>query len=202
LNSSGAYTETIRRLVAQLAKLPGVGKKTSERLAYHILLLSHGEAMDLARAIRDVKQRVKQCSICFQLSDNDPCHICTDRRRDRSVICVVEEPRDAMSIEQSGCYRGLYHVLCGRLAPLEGYEPQDLTVGKLVERARQPEVAEIILAMNPDMEGEATALYVREALQDVPVKITRLARGIPSGSQLEYADAAILADALEGRTTM
>jgi len=202
VNRTQGYTESIRRLMEHLSKMPGVGERTSERLAYHIVRLSKEDAMALARAIRDVKETVRQCSVCYQLSESDPCHICSDSRRDRSVICVVEDVRDAITIEQSGLYRGLYHVLCGRLAPLDGIRPQDLTVGKLVERARRPEVKEVILATNPDMEGEATALYVRESLEGVPVKITRLARGIPSGSQLEYADPAILADALEGRTVI
>ena len=202
MSRTQGYTESIRRLMDELSKMPGVGERTSERLAYHIVRLSREEAMALARAIRDVKETVKQCSICYQLSESDPCHICSDSRRARSLICVVEDAKDAITIERSGSYRGLYHVLCGRLAPLDGIRPRDLTVGKLVARARQPEVKEVILATNPDMEGEATALYVCEALEGVPVKITRLARGIPSGSQLDYADPAILADALDGRTAV
>lgn len=196
------YTESIGRLMELLALMPGVGEKTAERLAYHILRLSEEEALALAGAIREVKDRVKQCSTCYQFAESDPCAICADPRRDRSTICVVEQARDVVGIEQSGRYRGLYHVLCGRLAPLDGMEPEDLTVEGLIERVRAGEVKEVILATNPDMEGEATALYVRQALEGLPVKITRLARGIPSGSQLEYADAAVLADALEGRREM
>jgi recombination protein RecR len=183
----------------ELTRMPGVGEKTAERIVYHILQLDTRDAEALARAIRDVKQRVRQCSSCHQFSESDPCPVCADPRRDRSVICVVEESRDVVSFEQSGGYRGLYHVLTGRLAPLEGMEPEDLTVDGLIERARQEEVREVILATNPDMEGEATALYVKEALEGVPVRVTRLARGLPSGSHLEYANADILADALEGR---
>jgi len=196
------YPESIVGLIDQLTQMPGVGEKTAERLTYHILRLSDEEAGALADAIRHVKQRVRQCSTCFQFAEADPCPICADPRRDRSRICVVEQARDVVTIEQSGRYDGLYHVLCGRLAPLDGMEPEDLTVAALVRRARSDEVKEVILATNPDMEGEATALYVRQALQGLPVAVTRLARGIPSGSQLDYADAAVLADALDGRREM
>jgi recombination protein RecR len=196
------YTESVGRLVEGLRAMPGVGEKTAERLAYHILRLSDDEALALADAIRDVKRRVKQCSTCYQFSESDPCPVCSDPRRDRSVICVVEEPKDAVAVERSGGFQGLYHVLCGRLAPLEGMEPEDLTVEPLLRRVRSGEVREVILATNPDMEGEATALYVRKALEGLPVRVTRLARGVPSGSHLEYANAAILADALEGRREM
>jgi recombination protein RecR len=183
----------------ELTRMPGIGEKTAERIVYHILRLDERDAEALARAIRDVKERVRQCSCCFQFAESDPCPVCSDPRRDRSTICVVEESRDVVSFEQSGGYRGLYHVLCGRLAPLEGMEPEDLTVSALIERVRQDEVEEVILATNPDMEGEATALYVKEALEELPVRVTRIARGLPSGSHLEYANADILADALEGR---
>jgi recombination protein RecR len=197
-----AYTESIERLMQLLEQMPGVGQKTAERLAYHILRLSDRDAAALSAAITEVKHKVKQCSACFQFSETDPCPVCGDPRRDRSVICVVEEARDVVSIEQSGGFGGIYHVLCGSLAPLDGVEPRDLTVEALIRRAQAPEVEEIILATNPDMEGEATALYVRQALEGVAVRVTRLARGIPSGSHLEYANAAILADALAGRREM
>ncbi len=197
-----AYTESIGRLMELLCLMPGVGEKTAERLAYHILRLSDGESRALADAIREVKEKVKQCSVCYQFAETDPCGVCGDPRRDRSVICVVEDAKDVVAIEQVGDYRGLYHVLCGRLAPLEGFTPEDLTVDRLIERVRGNEVREVILATNPDMEGESTALYVLEALEGLPVRVTRLARGIPSGSHLEYANAAILADALAGRREM
>ncbi len=197
-----AYTESIARLMDLLERMPGVGEKTAERLAYHILRLSDQEGLALSEAIRDLKRKVRQCSVCYQFAENDPCPVCSDPRRDKSAICVVEQPRDAVAIEQSGGYNGLYHVLCGRLAPLDGMEPEDLTVAALVRRAKSEEVSEVILATNPDMEGEATALFVRQALEGVSVRVTRLARGIPSGSHLEYADSAILADALEGRREM
>ena len=185
-----------------LTQMPGVGEKTAERLVYHILRVSRAEADALAAAISDVRRNVRQCSTCHQFTESDPCPVCAEGRRQRDTICVVEESRDVRSFEQGGTYRGLYHVLCGRLAPLDGVEPENLTVGHLLERVRDGAVKEVILATNPDMEGEATALYVRQALQGLPVRITRLARGIPAGSQLEYANPDILADALEGRREM
>lgn len=194
-----AYIQSISHLREQLMVLPGVGERTAERMAYHIVGLSREEAMSLARAIQHVKDNVKQCSVCSLLSESDPCHICSAPDRDRTTVCVVEDSRDATSIEQSGEYDGLYHVLCGRLAPLDGMEPDDLTVEDLIKRVGKGDVEEVILATNPDSEGDATALFVKEALEGMPVKITRLARGVPSGSNLEYADAAILGDALEGR---
>ena len=196
------YGESVARLTAQFARMPGIGEKTAERLAYHVLRISTEEAVELARAIEGVKRTVKECSVCCLLSEGSPCHVCTDERRDRATICVVEDSRDAAAIEQSGSYRGLYHVLCGRLAPLEGMEPEDLTVEKLRSRLTDGAATEVILATNPDMEGDATALFVQEALRDLPVKITRLARGVPAGSHLEYADGAVLADALQGRSEL
>ncbi|MFO8008862.1 MAG: recombination mediator RecR [Candidatus Brocadiia bacterium] len=195
------HTESFERLMEQLGRMPGVGERTAERLAYHVLRLSREEALALAEAIREVKERVKQCSRCFHFSETDPCAICSDPERDQASVCVVEQAKDVVAMEQSG-YRGVYHVLCGRLAPLDGMEPEDLTVDRLVERVSAGGVEEVILACNADMEGEATAMYVREALAGLPVRVTRLARGIPSGSQLEYANAAVLADALEGRREM
>lgn len=192
------YNETFERLKGLLGHMPGVGEKTAERLAYHILRLPEAEAFELADAIRDVKKRVRQCSICYHFSEQDPCAICSDPARDHSTICVVEQSQDVLSMEQSG-YRGLYHVLGGRLAPLEGMGPDDLTVGALIGRIAGGQAQEVILACNPDMEGEATALFVSEALEGLPVRLTRLARGIPAGSHLEYANASVLGDALEGR---
>lgn len=196
------YTESVERLMELLSRMPGVGQKTAERLAYHILRLSDSEALELAAAIREVKEKVKQCSRCYQFAESDPCPVCAAPGRDRSKICVVENATDVVTIEQSGGYEGLYHVLGGRLAPLDGVEPEDLTVDRLVERANRDEVKEVIVATNPDTEGEATALYLREALEGVAVRVTRLARGIPSGSHLEYANSAVLSDALQGRREM
>ena len=196
------YTESIARLMDLLGHMPGIGERTAERLAYHILRLSDEEAFALADAIREVKEKVRQCSTCYRFAETDPCPVCADPRRDRSTVCVVEDARDAVSIEQSGGYRGLYHVLCGRLAPLDGIEPEDLTVRSLRERVGAGEIKEVIVATDPDMEGEATALYVCQALEGMDVRVTRLARGLPSGSRLEYADSAVLTDALTGRREM
>jgi recombination protein RecR len=179
--------------------MPGVGERTAERLAYHIVRLDPQQAEEFVRAIQDVKRSVKQCSVCCLLSESDPCHICSDPRRDRGLICVVEDSRDAATIEATGAFRGLYHVLGGRLAPLDGMEPEDLTVDKLLKRVKAGEPKEVVLATNPDMEGDATAMLVREALAGLTVRLTRLARGIPTGSHLQYANAAILAEALEQR---
>ena len=194
-----AFSDSIARLTAELARMPGVGERTAERLAYHIVRLDPQQAEELVRAIQDVKRSVKQCSVCCLLSESDPCHICSDPRRDRGVICVVEDSRDAATIEATGAFRGLYHVLCGRLAPLDGMEPEDLTVDKLLKRVKAGEAKEVVLATNPDMEGDATAMLVREALAGLTLRLTRLARGIPTGSHLQYANAAILAEALEQR---
>ncbi len=196
------YTESIARLMDLLGRMPGIGERTAERLAYHVLRSSDQEALALADAIREVKHRVRQCSTCHQFAETDPCPVCSDPRRDRSVLCVVEDARDVVSIEQTGGYRGLYHVLCGRLAPLDGIEPEDLTVRSLRTRVAGGEVKEVIVATDPDMEGEATALYVRQALEGTGVRVTRPARGLPSGSRLEYADSAVLTDALTGRREM
>ena len=196
------YAQSMARLMEQLRKMPGVGRKTAERLAHHIVRLPEDEAMELASSIREVKETVQQCSTCYRLAESDPCPVCADPQRDRSRICVVETPKDAVKIEDSGCYGGLYHVLCGRVAPLDDEKPEELTVSELRKRAADDQVEEVILATNPDTEGESTALYVKEALEDLPIEVTRLARGIPSGSHLEYANADILGDALEGRKRM
>lgn len=183
----------------ELGKMPGIGQKTAERLAFYILRLPEAEAMKIAQAIGDVKRQIRYCSICFTLSETDPCEICTDPRRDRNTVCVVEEPKDVIAIEKMGRYNGVYHVLMGRIAPLDGVEPDDLTVKGLVERIKREGVSEVILATNPNLEGDATALYVAQELEGTPVKITRIAKGIPSGSSIEYVNSAILADALAGR---
>jgi len=160
------------------------------------------QAHALAQAIEEVKRNVRQCSTCCLLAESDPCHICSDPRRDHALVCVVESSRDAAAIEQTGVYNGLYHVLGGRLAPLEGIEPEHLSVGKLLRRLKGGQVREVILATNPDMEGDTTALYVRQALEGLPVRVTRLARGVPAGSHLEYADGTVLAEALDGRSEL
>jgi recombination protein RecR len=191
--------ESLNRLVDQFAKLPGVGKKSAERLAYHVLRVHKSEALALADAIRDVKENVRYCETCYNLSEAATCSICRDVRRDQTLLCVVEQPRDLIALEQSGTYPGLYHVLLGRIAPLEGIGPDQLTIDPLVERVRQGNFREIIMGTNPTLEGDGTALYVSNRLAEFPVEITRLARGITTGSVLEFANKEILADALQGR---
>jgi recombination protein RecR len=183
----------------EFGKLPGVGKKSAERLTYHILRLHKNEAMGLADAIRDVKENVRYCAQCYNLAEQELCSICQDPRRDRSLLCVVEQPRDLMALEDSGTYKGLYHVLLGRIAPLEGVGPEQLTIEPLVDRVRNGAFSEVIMATNPTLEGDGTALYLSHALAEFPLQITRLARGITSGSVLEFANKEILADALAGR---
>jgi len=193
------YTESMAQLIDQFAKLPGIGKKSAERLAYHVLRVSKDEAMALAIAIRDLKRNVKPCSICCNISDADPCEVCSDPRRDQGLICVVEEPRDVIALEKSGAYQGMYHVLMGHVSPLEGQDPESLTIPGLVRRVQAGGVREVILATNPTHEGEETALYVAQTLEATGVVLTRIARGVPSGSYLEYASPAILSDAIAGR---
>lgn len=192
-------TESVTKLVDEFAKLPGIGKKSAERLAYHVLRVHKTEALALADAIRNVKENVRYCRTCYNLAEGDECALCLDPRRDRAVLCVVEQPRDLMALEQAGSYRGLYHVLLGRIAPLEGIGPDQLTIAALVERVRGGGFREVIMGTNPTLEGDGTALYISNQLQDVPVEITRLARGITTGSVLEFANKEILADALAGR---
>ncbi len=192
-------SQSINRLIDELAKLPGIGKKSAERLAYHILRTAENEALALADAIRDVKKNVRYCQACYNLAEESLCSICQDSRRDQTLLCVVEQPRDLMALEQSGSYKGLYHVLLGRIAPLEGIGPDQLTIEPLVDRVRAGVVREVIMATNPTLEGDGTSLYIANRLADLPVTITRLARGITSGSVLEYANKEILSDAITGR---
>ncbi|HUU43326.1 MAG TPA: recombination mediator RecR [Planctomycetota bacterium] len=193
------YSDSMLNLIKELGRLPGIGEKSAERLAYHILRSSKEDALKLARAVRDVKEKLRHCSICYNMGETDPCHICSDVSRDRSIVCVVEEPKDLLALEGTGGYRGVYHVLGGRIAPLEGLDPEKLTVTALVERVKSEEVREVILALNPNMEGDLTAHYVHDRLKPTGVRVTQIARGIPPGSQLEYASEAILSDALKGR---
>jgi len=194
LNSS----DSIHRLIAQLARLPGIGRKTAGRLAFHLMKVPGEEAIELADAIRDLKERVGFCSICFNITEDDPCPICRDDQRPRNIICVVEEAMDLAALEKSEGYRGLYHVLGGRISPLDGIGPDDLKIKELLARV-DDKVEEIIIATNPNVEGEATALYLSKLLKPLGVKITRIARGLPVGGDLEYADGMTLARALEGR---
>ncbi len=196
---SGVYTETLNRLIEEFGKLPGVGPKTAERLAFHILKAKPAEAMKLAEAIRDVKNKIKRCKICYNLSEHSVCQICSDKRRDKAIICVVEQPRDVIALEKTGTCKWVYHVLGGHIAPLEGIEPSDLTIDKLVERVRGGDVKEVIMATNPNMAGDGTALYISSLLRKTGMKITRLARGLPTGSTIEYASGKMLTDAIIGR---
>lgn len=192
-------TQSVTTLIDEFAKLPGIGKKSAERLAYHVLRVQRDEALALADAIRNVKVNVRYCRTCYNLSEEEECAICRNPGRDRDLLCIVEQPRDLMALEQSGSYRGLYHVLLGRIAPLEGIDADQLTVNALVERVRGGSFREIIMATNPTLEGDGTALHISNLLRDLPVCITRLARGITTGSALEFANKEILADALTGR---
>jgi len=194
-----AYTDSLNELIEQFGKLPGIGPKTAERLAFHILKTSPGEAMALAKAISEVKINIKQCRICFNLAESDTCMICSDPRRDKSIICVVEQPRDVISLEKTGLCKWVYHVLNGHIAPLEGIEPSDLTIDELVKRVRTGGIEEVVMATNPNIEGDGTTLYLTSVLKPLGVKITRLARGLPTGSNIEYASGSILADAILGR---
>jgi len=191
--------ESVVRLIEALSKLPGIGRKSAERLAYHILRVHRTEALALADAIRNVRENVRYCSDCYNLSEGDRCVICSDPQRDPSLLCVVEQPRDLMALEQAGVYRGLYHVLLGRIAPLDGIGPDQLTIEPLIERVRNGQFQEIIMATNPTVEGDGTALHLSNLLAEFSVEVTRLARGVTPGSILEYTNKDVLADALAGR---
>ena len=191
--------ESVTNMIGELSKLPGIGRKSAERLAYHLLRVNKSEALALADSIRNVRENVRYCSVCYNLSEQEICLICNDVRRDQHTLCVVEQPRDLMSLEEAGVYNGLYHVLLGRVAPLEGIGPEQLTISSLVDRVRNGEVEEIIMATNPTVEGDGTALHITNLLGGCDVKITRLARGITTGSILEFTNKEILADAMSGR---
>ena len=196
---SSAYTESLNRLIEELGKLPGIGPKTAERLAFYILKTERSEAMALAQAIGDVKTKIKRCEICYNLSEGATCQICCDPRRDKGIICVVEQPKDVISLEKTGACKWVYHVLGGHIAPLEGIEPSDLTIEQLIKRVRSGDVKEVIMATNPNMAGDGTTLYISSLLRAAGVKITRLARGLPTGSTIEYASSKMLTDAIMGR---
>ena len=192
----------IARLIQQLAKLPGVGEKTAARLAFHILRAAPEDAAALASAIAEVRQKIRFCSVCCDLTEADPCGICRDARRDAAVVCVVAQPQDVIAIERAGGFRGRYHVLHGLLSPLDGVGPDDLRVAELVRRCGDSEVREAILATSPSVEGEATAVYLSKLLRPLGVRTTRIATGVPIGGELEYADQATLARAIDGRREM
>ena len=196
---TNAYTESLNKLIEEFGKLPGVGPKTAERLAFHILKAKPDEAMALAQAIHDVKSKIKHCEVCYNFSEQAVCQICSDSRRDKSLICVVEQPKDVISLEKTGTCKWVYHVLGGHIAPLEGTEPGDLTITELVARVRQGNVKELIMATNPNIAGDGTSLYISSLLRTTGVKITRLARGLPTGTTIEYASGRMLTDAIMGR---
>ncbi|MGB2696904.1 MAG: recombination mediator RecR [Candidatus Zixiibacteriota bacterium] len=193
-----SITDSIDKLIEEFSKLPGIGQKSAQRLAFYVLKIKKDEAKKLAQTILAVKEKVTYCSVCFNLTEDDPCKICKDRKRDSSVICVVEEANDVVAVEKTGQFKGLYHVLGGVLSPLNGIGPDELRVKELMLRLKK-NIKEVILATNPSTEGEATAVYLSKLIKPMGIKVTRIARGLPAGGDLEYADMATLSKALEGR---
>ena len=194
-----AFAPPLERLIERLRKLPGVGQKSAQRLAFHLMRGDEAEARALAEAILEVKEKIRLCSVCFNITDTDPCMVCADAGRDRTALCVIEEPNNLATIDKTGQFRGLYHVLHGALSPLKGIGPDDLKIPALLERLRDGTVKEVILATNPNVEGEATATYLSRLLKPIGVKVTRIALGLPVGSELDYADEVTVGKALEGR---
>jgi recombination protein RecR len=195
------YPKPLARLVGELGKLPGIGNKTAQRLAFHVLSLSDREAEALSDSIREAKKAMRSCTVCGNLTDKDPCAICTDESRRKDVICVVESPQDVMAMERIREYSGQYHVLNGVISPMEGIGPEDINLKQLIIRLQQhEEIQEVILATNPNIEGEATAMYISRLLKPSGIKVTRIAHGLPVGGDLEYADEVTLLKAIEGRT--
>lgn len=190
--------QSVERLIGELSRLPGIGRKTAQRLTFWILKMKKQDAERLAKTILEVKEKVIRCSICSNITETDPCHVCSDPKRDRSIICVVEEANDILALEKSGAYRGLYHVLQGVLSPLDGVGPDQLRFKELVSRLKD-EIKEVIIATNPNVEGEATAVYISRLIKPSNIKVTRIARGLPIGSDIEYADQNTLSKALQGR---
>ncbi len=202
MQRSRITVEPVARLVDELSRLPGIGPKSASRLAYYILRAPREQALALAESILEVKDRVILCSVCFNITDTDPCAICSDPARDQEMICVVEEPLDVLALERTGEFRGLYHVLHGAISPVDGIGPDKLRIRELVDRVSELRPREVILATNPNIEGDATAMYVARQLQDTGVTITRPASGLPVGGDLEYADEVTLGRALSGRKTL
>jgi recombination protein RecR len=197
-----ALARPLARLIDELGKLPGVGPKTAQRLAYHILRTQSVDAEALAAAIRSVKTDLRYCSVCFNIAETDPCAICSSDERDARVVCVVEEPLDVLAIERTGEFRGRYHVLHGAISPVNGVRPDDLKIPQLAERVKRGGIDELILATNPNLEGEATSMYLAQLLGSSGARLTRLARGLPMGGDLEYADEVTVSRALEGRRAL
>lgn len=196
------YTsEALQQLIEEFSRLPGIGRKSAQRLALYLLKQPREDVVRMAKALVNVKDRIRTCSTCCNITENDPCAICSSQKRERNTICVVEEPNDVIALEKTNEFRGLYHVLGGSLSPLDGIGPEELKVKELLERVT-PDVSEVILAINPDVEGEATTIYLTRLLKPLGVKVSRIARGIPVGGDLEFADEATLSRALEGRITL
>jgi recombination protein RecR len=193
------YPSPVARLVEEFSKLPGVGSKTAQRLAFFVLKMSDGEVRNLAQAIVDAKQKIRHCSVCGNMTDVDPCSICRNTSRDPSTICVVEEPRDVIAMEKTREFKGVYHVLHGAISPMEGIGPDDIRLKELLQRLGNNDTSEVIVATNPNVEGEATAMYLSKLIKPFGIKVTRIAHGIPVGGDLEYADEVTLTKALEGR---
>ncbi len=193
------YARPVERLITELSKLPSIGPRSAQRIAFHIIRGKQEDALGLAEALREVKERIKPCVRCFNLTEAEECEICRDARRDRSEICVVEDPYDIGPIERTGEYRGLYHVLGGALSPLDGVEPEDLRIAELLERIGKEEIKELVIATNPNTTGEATAMFIAQEIKDLPVRVTALASGLPVGGDLEYADEVTLGRAFAGR---
>lgn len=196
------YAETLARLITELQKLPGIGPKSAQRLAFYFLNSSFREVEQLLSAIRQAKERLKYCSVCFNITEVDPCKICADPSRDDKVICVVAEPKDLVALERSGVYRGKYHILGGVISPLDGVEPESLRIKELLSRLSKNSVGEVVLALSPTAEGEATGLYLTKLIKPLGIKLTRIAYGLPVGADMDYADPATLSKALEGRISL
>jgi recombination protein RecR len=193
------YARPVERLINELSKLPSIGPRSAQRIAFHIIRGRQEDALGLAEALREVKERIKPCRRCFNLTEAEECEICRGARRDRSVICVVEDPYDIGPIERTGEYRGLYHVLGGALSPLDGVEPEDLRIAELLTRIEKEQIKELVIATNPNTTGEATAMFIAQEVKDLPVRVTALASGLPVGGDLEYADEVTLGRAFAGR---
>ena len=193
------YAAPIQQLIHELIKLPGIGEKTAERLTFHLLSSGRDEAMKLSHAINDLREKIKLCSSCCNMSTSEKCEICSNLKRDLKIVCAVETSKDVWAIEKTGSYSGLYHVLQGTISPLDGIGPEDLTIDKLVQRIKNNQIEEIIIATNPTAEGEATAFYIQKKLKTIKVRVTRIAKGIPSGSTMEYVNRFTITDAIKER---
>jgi len=196
------YPPPIQKLIEELTKLPGIGPRSAERIVFHLLKAPPSDCAQLAGALSELRKRILHCSVCYSVAESDPCPICSDKKRDNNTLCVVERPSDMVAVEKAGSYRGLYHLLMGKIAPLDGVGPDSLRIQELLQRVKAGGVREVVIATGSDVEGEATALYLARALKQFPVKVTRIAHGIPMGSSLDFSDAVTISKAFEGRTPM